>query len=218
MPGEYYISVAVWDSKETFAYDYHKCKYKIEVVGVPLFGQLLSLSSMWNHSKSPRYSGQLKIDSYPNLDYLTDKWGSQLENDLITLESLKCLNNYSIEDSVFVTGRDIKIKVDFKIDKSLNKPFILWLGIYRSDGIYCDGGVKRITVKDMNSETIVYPKLRLLPGGYKISVGIWDLEKEIFLMYSHGIHSFNMISEKRDHGTVYLEHHWNWRIPKGGPV
>ena len=218
MPGTYYISVAVWDSEETLAYDYHKCKYKIEVVGALVFGQLLSLPSMWNHSKSPNYSGQPKIDYYPNLDYLADKWGSQLKNDLITLESVKCLNNYGIEDSVFVTGRGMKIKVDFKIDKSLNKSFILWLGTYRSDGIYCDGSIKKITAKDINSEILIYPKLRLLPGGYKISVGIWDLEKEIFLMYSHGIHSFNMISEKRDHGTVYLEHHWNWRIPKGGPV
>jgi len=218
MPGIYYISVAVWDSEETLAYDYHKCKYKIEVVGALVFGQLLSLPSMWNHSKSPSYSGQQKIDPYPDLDYLTDKWGSQLKNDLITLESVKCLNNYGIEDSVFVTGRDMKIKVDFKIDKSLGKSFILWLGIYRSDGIYCHGSIKKITAKDINSEILIYPKLRLLPGGYKISVGIWDLEKEIFLIYSHGIHSVNMISEKRDHGTVYLEHHWNWRIPKGGLV
>ncbi len=216
MPRSYYVSVAIWDNNETLAYDYHKCSYKIEIMRNSTFGQLLRLSSKWSNSKLSLSSN---IKYLPNLDYLTEKVGTEVNSDLIIFESLVFLNNYDCKDNVFVTGRDFKIKVAFKIDKSLNKQlkfYILWIGIYRSDGIYCHGETKKVSFCGTNSETLIYPKLRLLPGGYKVSAGIWASDTHRFLAYSHGIHSFNMISNKRDHGTVYLEHRWSWHIPKGG--
>jgi len=50
----------------------------------------------------------------------------------------------------------------------------------------------------------------------EVAIGLQDLEKSDFVMYSHGKHSFNMVSDKRDHGTVYTEHRWSWKIPKEG--
>lgn len=218
MPGIYYLSAAIWDKNETFAYDYHKCSYKIEIIGFSAFGQLLRLKNNWSNFKFP-ITPHIK---YPlNLDCLVEKWGSQVNSGLVIFESLTFLNNYGSKDSVFVTGRAFKIKVDFQIDRSLNhslKHLILWIGIYRSDGIYCHGSIKQVASCGANSEILIYPKLKLLPGGYRISVGIWDLNNNKFLAYFHGVHSFNMISDRRDHGTVYLEHRWNWRIPKGGKI
>ena len=121
-------------------------------------------------------------------------------------------------DTIFLTGREFKIKIGFTIDASLKespKGLILWVGIYRSDGIYCHGNIRKISSFGTNSEILIYPKLKLLPGGYNVSLGIWDSNKNRFLAYSHGIHSFNMIFDKKDHGTVYLKHRWNWKIPKG---
>lgn len=214
MPGIYYLSAAIWDKNETFAYDYHKCNYKLEITGDPLYGQLLSLPAKWHSLKILAAPG---IKCHPNLDHLADQPGSQTGSDPATIQSLTFLNNYSNKDSVFVTGRDFKIKIDFKIDKSLNrslKQLILWTGIYRSDGIYCHGSIKRIASCGENSEVLIYPRLKLLPGEYNVSAGIWDANSDRFLAYSHGMHSFNIISDKRDHGTVYLEHRWNWQIPK----
>lgn len=211
-PGVYHLSAAVWDEKETLAYDYHKGKYKFEIVGDPSYGQLLSLPSRWANAHFER--GLI----VPALDSITDKWGSEAKTDSAAIESLRCLNNYDSEDDTFVTGRDFKIKTDFKIDKTLNtslKSLALWVGVYRSDGIYCHGNITKVSAKEMNSEALIYPKLKLLPGGYRVSAGIWDPKDQKFLAYSHGVKPFNMISEKRDHGTVYLEHCWNWRIPKG---
>lgn len=218
MPGVYYLSAAIWDVDEIFAYDYHKCRYKIEAVGIPLFGQLLYLPNRQGYDKLVKFSKSPKEieKSYPRLDYLTDKWSDELKNDSIALKSVKCLDANGVEGSIFVTGKDMKIEVDFKMHGCINKCFILWLGIYRSDGIYCHGSIRTVNAADMISEIFIYPKLRLLPGGYKISVGLWDLEKDNFAMYSHGKHSFNMISDKRDHGTVYMEHRWSWKIPKVG--
>jgi len=216
MPGTYYISAAIWDKNETLAYDYHKCSYKLEVLGTPIYGQLLYLPSKWyGFQMMTSHNGEYM----PNLDYLVDKWEKQDSNGLIAFESLKFLNNYGSSGAIFLTEREFKIKIDFKIDISLKgslKDFILWAGIYRSDGIYCHGNTKKISSCGANSEILIYPKLKLLPGGYSVSLGIWNSKENRFLAYSHGMHSFNMISDKKDHGTVYLKHSWNWDIPKGG--
>jgi ABC-type polysaccharide/polyol phosphate transport system ATPase subunit len=214
MPGVYYVSAAIWDKNEIFAYDYHKGNCNIEVVGDPVFGQLLSLPHNWSNLRFEMFSSKKYL---PNVDYLIDKWESYLNTDLAYFESLTFLNNYGSKNTVFVTGREFKIKTDLSIDKSLGaslKRLFLWIGIYRSDGIYCHSCARGVASYGLNSEILIYPKLRLLPGGYRVSAGLWDANTNRFLAYSHGINSFNMISDKRDHGTVYLDHHWNWYIPK----
>lgn len=213
MPGIYYLSIAIWDNNETLAYDYHKGCYKLEVTGTHMFGQLLCMSCGWGNSLHVTPKIMDKIEYHPDLDYLIDRWGTELRSDFITLESVKCLDKYGGEDSVFVSGREIRIKVDFRMNKPVHQTLILWVGIYRSDGIYCHGAVKKFPCRDINSEILVYPKLRLLPGEYKISAGIWDMENKKILLFSHGLFSFNIVSDKRDHGTVYLEHNWRFKLP-----
>lgn len=217
MPGSYYVSAAVWDKNETFAYDYHKCCCKFEIVGNPVFGQLLSLPSRWFSSQLTEYYTELDGQDLPNLDYLRDKWGTELKSERAYIKSIECLDNYGSRDSVFVTGRETKIKIDLKIDSLAIKNLILWLGIYRSDGIYCHGTKKPIIANGSNCEVLIYPKMRLLPGGYNISTGIWDSSSKRFIAYTHGLHAFNMIFDRQDHGTIYLEHNWRWKIPKGRP-
>ncbi|MFH1202394.1 MAG: ABC transporter ATP-binding protein [Candidatus Omnitrophota bacterium] len=215
MPGMYYVSAAIWDKNETFAYDYHKGKCDIEVIGDSASGQLLSLPYNWSNLRFPEFFSKKYL---PNVDYLIGKWESNENTDIAQFQSSTFLNNYGSKGTIFVTSREFKIKTDFNIDKSQEaslRHLFLWIGVYRSDGIYCHGCVRRITSCGTGSEILVYPKLRLLPGGYRVSVGIWDTNTSRFLAYSHGISSFNMISDRRDHGTVYLDHRWNWHIPKG---
>ena len=218
MAGIYFLSIAIWEENESFAYDYHKGKYEIEIVGDSLFGQLLNLPSKWDSVGIFNNFMVINKASFPNLGYLENTWGKQLDDGLTAIKSIKCFDNYGSEESVFLTGREMKIKIDFEIDKlagSYLKNLIIWIGIYRSDGIYCQGRIKKIFYLGARSEILIYPKLNLLPGGYMISAGIWNLKTKKFLTYSHGIHPFNMISRKKDHGTVYLEHRWNWKIPGG---
>jgi hypothetical protein len=212
MPGNYYVSAAIWDENETFAYDYHKCCCKFEIAGNPVFGQLLSLPSRWSSSKFTDSDGQ----DLPNPEYLRDKWGTELKGERAYIESIECLDSYGNNDTVFVTGKETKIKVDFKIYGLTTKNLILWLGVYRSDGVYCHGSNKPIITNGPNCEVLIYPKMRLLPGGYNISAGIWDNSTKRFVTYKHGLHTFNMIFDKQDHGTIYLEHNWRWKVPKGG--
>jgi hypothetical protein len=215
MAGTYYISVAVWDEHETLPYDYHRCNYKIEIGGDNLYGQLLCLPYSWANSTVERkFRFPIKIDGYPNVDFLVDKWEDELKNDSAKLKSVRCLDNYGAEDGAFISGRDMKIKVDFEVSPDFSAKLMLWLGIYRSDGIYCQGQAKDIASCGPNSEILILPKLRLLPGGYRVSAGIWDKNNNRFLGYTHGLYSFNMVSDRMDHGTIYLEHSWRCNIPE----
>ena len=216
MPGTYFLSVAIWDENETFAYDYHKCRYRLEIEGSPSFGQLLAIPSHWSSSNALLEPVDLDGHAQPNLDYLLDKYGTELRSDSASIDSIKFLDNYGNEDAVFVTGKETKIKVDFKIEGLPAKDLVLWVGVYRSDGVYCHGRAKPIAASGENSEILVYPKLRLLPGGYHVSAGIWDNRANKFVTYTHGLYALNMIFDKQDHGTVYLEHRWKYKIPKGG--
>ena len=215
-PGIYYLSAAIWDKDETFAYDYHKGKHRIEVTGNPVYGQLLDLPSKWINAG---FLKNLNNKDYPGIEYLSDKWETQAYTEIAKIGSMVFLNNYDSQDNIFVTGRDFKIKANFKIEKPSsepNKSFVLWIGLYRSDGIFCHSNIKKIISYGEQSEVLVHPKLKLLPGGYRVSVGIWDSKLRKFIAYSHGINSFNIISESRDHGTIYIEHSWKWVIPKKG--
>jgi len=180
-----------------------------------MFGQLLCLPHAWGNSLSASSRVADKPGHHPNLDYLIDNWGAELRSDSLALVLLKCLNKYGGEDSVFTTEREFRVKVDLKRNKQVDRPLILWIGIYRSDGIYCYGGIKELPRREINSEILACPKLRLLPGEYRISVGVWDPAADKFLLFSHGLFSFNIISDKMDHGTVYLEHNWKFKLPGG---
>jgi len=210
-PGQYYISVAVWDEKEVFAYDYHKGKCRLEIKGSNPSGQLLCLPGSWEGQRA-----DLDADTEPVNLYLSDKWEGQGERAGIQLGIIRFLNNYGSEDSCFVTGRDFKIKIDCNIADTVDiNGFILWLGIYRSDGVYCCGKAKKISSRGALTEVLVFPKLKLLPGGYRASLCVFDARKKALISFTHGLAAFNMISDKQDHGTIYLDHLWSWHIPKG---
>lgn len=215
MPGVYYASIAIWDKNEKSAYAYHICSYKIIVEGEASFGQLLFLPRNRRNKKDAVYPGS---KDYPNLDFLAGKIETENTCDKISLESIRFLNEYGSEDAIFLTGREMRVKIDYTASEDLKKELWLWLGIYRTDGIYCYGSVRRIPAPVLNncanSLVFIFPELRILPGGYVVSAGFWDSERKNFLMYTHGRHKFNMVSERHDHGTIYLSHSWSWRLPK----
>ena len=55
---------------------------------------------------------------------------------------------------------------------------------------------------------LVIPKLGLLPGCYTISAGILDAQGLRPLDLQSRAYPFSVVSERRDFGFIYLEHHW----------
>jgi lipopolysaccharide transport system ATP-binding protein len=205
-PGEYRISVAIWDKFETLAFNYHEGYYRLTVTGNHNKGNELLDIPFKSHPKN----NKILQTSNPDLSTLTDQWEGKTESDLIKIVSVKLLNNLGEEKATFMTNEPANLIINFSKLATRDKNFYLWVGIYRDDGVYCQG-----ITQFLDTNTVfkfLFHRLPLLPGSYRISVGIWDRGAGEFIMCHHGTYSFSMIFTRADHGTVYLDHHWRWGL------
>jgi ABC-type polysaccharide/polyol phosphate transport system ATPase subunit len=208
-PGEYRVSVAVWDKNETIAFDHHYGYYKLAVVGPKnKTEELLNLDFKFNLFRSFLFS---RKKTAPHLSLLDEKWGDIL-NKGAAINSIKLLDRLGKEKGVFFTNESIRIDIELSVEPLRKKANILWVGVYRVDKVYCQGFITEAKPKNNRISLFIY-RFALLPGNYRLSAGIWDAEKEEFLSFSHGKYPFKMIFNKKDHGTVFLEHRWRWRLP-----
>ena len=207
-PGEYRFSVAIWDKDEHIPFDYHNAYYNFIISGRNPDKSLLEMPC--KHALAgllDRIFVRNKITSCRiDLTLLADYWGKKLDSDKAIIEKISILDPGNNTKECFISGETMKIAVCFKqLILPLDNSF-LWLGIYREDLVYCQGVIVPLIRK--NDAELLFPKLPLLPGGYKVSVGIWSNADDKFLSYHHGVYSFHMVSHRRDHGTAYMEHQW----------
>lgn len=213
-PGEYRFSVAIWDKNEVVPFDHHYGFYKFTVIGHNnAANELLNLPIKHNlknylyklipfHRKAPA-----NLNPAP----LLSNWGEKIEDKNIRVDRVEFLGRRNKTKNVFMTNEFIKFAVTFSKAASFGKNLYFWFGIYRDDGVCCQTVVR--PAEKNKSFSIEFPKFALLPGGHKISFGIWDYLAQKFIICHHGIYPFGMVFNRQDHGTVYLEHKWEWRLP-----
>jgi hypothetical protein len=209
-PGRYRFSAAIWDKDEVWAYDYHVGFYKFEVIGENNDTQLLNLKYRWEPDswwQKFKISQPEKPVCFFNLnDQRQDK---TISSD-IEISSIELTDSSDNPKSIFHTGEDLKIKLQFKFLKE-PQDYCLWLGLFRGDGIYCHGASKKLREEVVS---LTYPNLPLLTGDYYLSVGIWKKNQREPLLYKHKASVFKVSFLGQDHGTMYLEHSWKWQLPQ----
>jgi len=213
-PGEYRLSVAIWDKNETLAFDYHNGYYKLIIEGDN--HKRSELLNMPCRVSPVNYLNRLimlrrKNKFLSDLSIFNDKRGERIETEGINIDSVRFLDSHGEEKSVFMTNESVKFMINIRNPNLSRKNSYLWLGIYRDDGICCQS-IAALLEKKKNF-SIFFPKLRLLPGEYRISLGVWDMSTHNFLVYLNALRSFRMIFNQLDHGTVYLDHNWGWKLP-----
>lgn len=104
-------------------------------------------------------------------------------------------NDLSCGGAVFVTGRPCTIFLP-RDDGQSPGGGVSICGIYRDDGIYCQGFP---VPASGNGSEIVFERLLLLPGVYE-------------MRFHQMRYPFRVISDRYDHGTVHLDHVWNWKM------
>lgn len=207
MPGFYRFSIVIWDKKEIWAYDYHAGFYRFEITGTHIDDQLLSLNYLWKPDYEPQ---EINVFHPERLNAACNLDGKHCSGDTIVspLEITDPQGN--LKDS-FHTNEGLRLKFKLQSLKNLNNHY-LWMGIFRSDDIYCHGVFRKL--KDREDDIcLTYPSLPLLAGKYYISTGIWSMDKKEPLFYAHKAREFNMVYSGKDHGTVYLKHNWKWQLP-----
>jgi ABC-type polysaccharide/polyol phosphate transport system ATPase subunit len=208
-PGEYRVSVAVWDTHETVAYNYRGGYYPLTVCG-PAFrrAELLDMP----HQVFPRHflhhNGLPRNIEAHDRNLLNEQWGHSVDSDGISLGSLRITDAQNRETAACFTASPVVMTIAFSRVPPQSKDLYLWLGIYRDDGIYCQGIYREIS--NEKRFIVKFPQLLLLPGQYKISIGVWDDRGRIFRMLHHGRYPLKMVFNQEHHGTIYLKHKWSW--------
>ncbi|MDD5594992.1 MAG: Wzt carbohydrate-binding domain-containing protein [Candidatus Omnitrophica bacterium] len=202
-PGDYRISVAIWDKFETLAYNYHNGYYSLLIKGKEnKTNELLNIPFIaW-----PKKAVDFKKNNL-DLKILEGHWGEKRDYQGIRLEQVKFCDKQGQEKNSFHTNDFVKLTIKFTGIGGLGQDNYLWAGFYRSDRVYCQGIIRKIS----RDYQIIFPRLPLLPGEYKVSLGIWNEKKKEFLVLHHGIYPMHMVFNREDHGTVYAEHSWKWR-------
>lgn len=205
-PGEYKVSVAIWDKNETLAFDYHNGYYSLLIEGYNNEkGELINMPFKLrppNHFKNILFKKR-KL-------FIADLTGSSSSGTEDTgIISVKLLNRSGEEKNLFTTNESASIIVNLDGTKSRGKNFCFWLGIFSSEGVYCQGITTPLSKN--NNLKILFPKFSLLPGEYNVSAGVWGALEKAFLTYRRNACFFKMIFNQEDHGTIHLEHSWFWR-------
>jgi len=212
MPGNYYISVAIWDRKEFVPYSFHIACYKFEIMGLNREKQLLFMPYICKLNKWQQFFTRHKAEEV-NIATMESKWGHKfnLDSSKLDISSVEFLDSKNKRKDYVVTNEKLKINIRLKPNQYQKNSFI-WIGVFRSDTIYCCGASRRLG-KNEKQISIIYPRLQLLDGTYYLSVGIWRLNQTELLLCHHGVYSFAILSNKMDHGSVYIDHKWQWELP-----
>jgi hypothetical protein len=186
MPGQYRFSVAIWDKKEVLAYSYHEGYYRIEIAGPNPDNQLLYLPR--------RCRARILLRNEPG-----------------ETVSAAFVDEYGEATDVLKTGKLARLRINYNIPDK-DKKYLLKIGIFRQDGVYCQGLLWRVH-NHKNSLCLIYPRMNLLNGCYYVSVSIYEEGTENILTFQARACAFRAFFSGDDHGTVYLRHQWRWRLP-----
>jgi hypothetical protein len=212
-PGKYKISIGVWDKRISLPFDYHVGCYKFTVTGRKRQNGFLNMPFEFY----PGRNDFLQKKGYPYIEqFLTKEYFDQkIESEGFKFESIKLFGRFNEEKATFKTNEMVQIVVSLSYAAKKERDFYLWAGLYRDDGICCQDLMKRLDQNSKNEVRTfrwVFQKLPLLPGGYTISTGIWDNKLKKCLSFNHRMADFNMVFNREDHGTVYLDHTWDLRL------
>jgi lipopolysaccharide transport system ATP-binding protein len=114
---------------------------------------------------------------------------------------------------LFTTGKPMTIRVGYHARQPIRQPHMA-IDIHGVDGVYCAGINTRMddyalgTLDGRGHVDLAIAKLSLLPGCYTISAGILDPQGLRPLDLQERAFPFSVVSDRRDFGFVYLEHHW----------
>ena len=207
-PGDYKVSVAIWDKNEILPFDYHSGCYDLKVMGSNVAKELLKIPCKVNGRESLPCEKVLALVFGEKTD--SEKRDAGGAGSKIT--AAQWVDDKGIPKDVLRTGETMTLKIDVTDSVSRKDATHLWAGLFRDDDVYCQGFVS--PVRGERSYHFVFREFPLLPGGYKVSAGVWSEKEHRFLERRDNVVSFKMVFDREDHGTVHLKHEWKWEFKK----
>jgi ABC-type polysaccharide/polyol phosphate transport system ATPase subunit len=148
-----------------------------------------------------------------------DGWRVKMGSQDAQITKVSFFNGRLKETNLFHTGEKLKVVVEYVVKKEIEDPHF-GVAIFTEDGLYCYGPntrfdkikIKRLKV-GRGEFSIKYKRLNLLPGQYRVSVAIWEKDEKFAYDYHRAYYKFEVVSDKKDHGALYLDHKWHWKLP-----
>lgn len=125
----------------------------------------------------------------------------------------------------FVTGQALVVATTFRTLVPVERP-ILGVAVFRNDELYVFGpntrwdGVEAMegTYDGVYTFFVLYPRLPLLTGTYRISVAIFDNAHLKPHVWHNQIYEIKVRCPRDDHGVVEIPHHWGLVRHHSGPA
>ena len=193
--GEYLISAAIWDKEEKNPYSHHVGCYSFKIEPDDDSG-LIAVPHKWKGFSLFRVDNRIFNDELA-VDILNNE-GKRSQH--VGVKDVMLLSEGKISNS-FITNQAMEQRIFLDGHFDYKGSLYLYSAIYREDGVFCQGATRKIKG---NSVVLIYPKLPLLSGDYKLCIGITDGQA----IMANKTHPFKVNSDKQDHGTIYLEHLW----------
>jgi lipopolysaccharide transport system ATP-binding protein len=140
-----------------------------------------------------------------------NRWGTGE----VKIKDILIINRLGSRKNIFKKGEDIKIRVEYVVEKDIKSPN-LGVAIFRKkDDLYCydiNTHLENIKIKKLSHTgnfEIIFNNVKLLSGTYYLKVGIFgEYCKYTYDFWNKGP-EFEMVAENKDHGSFYMEHTWN---------
>lgn len=209
-PGDYRVSVAIWDKKEVLAYSYHPALYKFRITGANPCSLLACYRPQWRLGDA-----QLPDDcrAWSGFDpkVLTRDFKNKSGNQSSPVSQVEIADAEGVPKAAFDLGSPVTLR--FRVDSALTgKKFILAAGLFRRDGLLVHASFRALTVSS-EAVAVLYRDLNLLRGKYTFSIALWAEGSANPLFCHYGACFFEIKTDKPDHGCLFFEHDWQLCLP-----
>ena len=159
-----------------------------------------------NQTASPEETMMGIDNAFDDID--NKRWG----NGDARITKVRICNASGEEETVFKTGEDMKIIIEYKTKVKLDD-VVAGIGVFRNDGVNCYGSNTRIDKMEQiklksNGKIICYiSEMDLMPGEYKLDLALHTADGFDYDYYKDA-KSFVVYSDIQDVGIVRLNHKW----------
>jgi ABC-type polysaccharide/polyol phosphate transport system ATPase subunit len=134
----------------------------------------------------------------------------------VVIRNVRLTDSQGIARTEFRNGEALRVEVEFETREPLDSP-VMGVALFRDDGVYCYGpntlfdGQFAGPYDGRYVLVAVFDNLPLLGGRYEASVAFYDKEHVYAYAWHHRLYPFTVLTERPDHGLVWLPHRFDVR-------
>jgi ABC-type polysaccharide/polyol phosphate transport system ATPase subunit len=143
-----------------------------------------------------------------------DKEADEAPQRAVELGEVRLLDRQGRRAHVLEIGDPLTVEIPYRVNRRIDDP-MLGVALFRNDGVYLYGtntnidGISMSPIGEDGVAQFSYSSLPLLPGTYRIAVGVFERSDPDNPIDHHDkLYSFRVISDSDEQGLVHLDHDW----------